>query len=76
MNPIANHHGLDARAATRVRSQRGLNDDDAPETSRSQTFDYYRRRAPTQVDEYQPLMLEILTTSPVCGEWMNWPPPM
>ena len=22
------------------------------------------------------LMLEILTTSPVCGAWMNWPPPM
>ena len=20
--------------------------------------------------------LEILTTSPVCGAWMNWPPPM
>ena len=36
----------------------------------------YRRRAPTQVDEYQPLMLEIFTTSPVCGEWMNEPPPM
>ncbi len=27
--------------------------------------------APTQVDEYQPEMLEIFTTSPVCGEWMN-----
>jgi hypothetical protein len=36
----------------------------------------YRRRAPTQVDEYQPLMLEIFTTSPVCGEWMKLPPPM
>jgi len=36
----------------------------------------YSLRAPTQVDEYQPLMLEILTTSPVCGEWMKLPPPM
>jgi hypothetical protein len=36
----------------------------------------YRRRPPTKVDEYQPLIDEILTTSPVCGEWMNCPPPM
>src|SRR5215211_2686793 len=34
------------------------------------------RRAPTQRDAYQESSrLEILTTSPVCGEWMNWPPP-
>ena len=38
---------------------------------------YVRRRAPTQDDAYQPsLRLEIFTTSPVCGAWMNWPPPM
>ena len=35
----------------------------------------YSLRAPTNVDAYQPVMLEILTTSPVCGEWMNEPPP-
>jgi hypothetical protein len=35
----------------------------------------YSRRAPTQVESYQPLRLEIFTTSPVCGEWMNDPPP-
>ena len=35
----------------------------------------YSRRAPTYVDEYQPDMLEIFTTSPVCGAWMNDPPP-
>jgi hypothetical protein len=35
------------------------------------------RLAPTYVDAYQESpRLEILTTSPECGEWMNWPPPM
>ena len=32
-------------------------------------------RPPTNVDAYQPLSEEILTTSPVCGEWMKVPPP-
>jgi hypothetical protein len=36
----------------------------------------YKRRAPTYVSAYQPVMVEIFTTSPVCGEWMNWLPPM
>ena len=36
----------------------------------------YRRRAPYQVSSYHPVMEEIFTTSPVCGEWMNWLPPM
>ena len=35
------------------------------------------RRAPSYVAAYQDsLRLEIFTTSPVCGAWMNWPPPM
>ena len=27
------------------------------------------------VEAYQPVMLEIFTTSPVCGAWMKLPPP-
>ena len=34
------------------------------------------RRAPNVAGEYQPDNAEIFTTSPVCGAWMNWPPPM
>lgn len=35
------------------------------------------RRAPTHFDVYQAEpRLEILTKSPDCGAWMNWPPPM
>jgi hypothetical protein len=42
----------------------------------SATRTLYRRRAPTQREAYQESwMLEIFTTSPVCGEWMNRPPP-
>ena len=34
-------------------------------------------RAPTYVEAYQDSeRLEIFTTSPVCGAWMNCPPPM
>src|ERR671930_2685631 len=33
------------------------------------------RRAPTYVEAYQPVMLEILTTTPVCGAWMKLAPP-
>ena len=37
----------------------------------------YKRRAPNQVAAYQESdRLEILTTSPVCGAWTNWSPPM
>ena len=32
-------------------------------------------RPPTNVDAYQPVSEEILTTSPVCGAWMKLPPP-
>jgi hypothetical protein len=34
------------------------------------------RRAPTYVSAYQPDIELIFTTSPVCGAWMNCPPPM
>ena len=34
------------------------------------------RRAPTYVDAYQPVSGEIFTTSPVCGAWIIWLPPM
>ena len=38
---------------------------------------YTQRELVDMLDEYQPsFRLEILTTSPVCGAWMNWSPPM
>jgi hypothetical protein len=49
----------------------------AADKAESRSFPPYNRRAPTNFALYQELpRLEILTTSPVWGEWMNWPPPM
>jgi len=47
-----------------------------PEARRPSASDYQYRRAPVYRSAYQPVMLEIFTTSPVCGAWMNWLPPM
>ena len=37
---------------------------------------YESRRAPSKRAPYQPLIVEMLTTVPVCGAWMKRPWPM
>ena len=55
---------------------------DAAATAPSGSQRRYRRIGPARADRTRAPSttlsprLEILTTSPVCGAWMNWPPPM
>ncbi len=67
-----------ARAGTRTLSDSHLTQASLMVArSASRTRLGQRRRAPTYVAAYQESdRLEILTTSPVWGEWMNFPPPM